>query len=143
MNKAKIITPAEPTVLQKLFASPIEADEEAEFKGLMFMESLLTEMKEQGVSRGQLAERMGTPPSRITSMLNGSNNFTLQTLVRASRALGGSFEIAFVPPEMKGRWTLFREDEVNEAFRPKASPAKPSINFKLEDLASDDNADAA
>ena len=54
-------------------------------------------MKEQGISRSELAKRMGVQPSRVTSMMTGSNNFTIETLVRAGRAVGADIELHFVP----------------------------------------------
>jgi predicted transcriptional regulator len=91
--KVNVIKSAKPTALQKLISElPFDPASEAEFKGLMFVEELLTLMKEQGINRTQLAKRMGVGPSRVTAMLNGGSNFTLETLIRASRAVGANLE---------------------------------------------------
>lgn len=41
--------------------------------------------------------RREVQPSRVTSMLTGANNFTIETLVRAGRAVGADIELHFVP----------------------------------------------
>ena len=81
----------------RLFAQTPSIEGEAEYRKLMIVEELLRLMKEQGISRSELAKRMGVQPSRITSMMSGSNNFTIETLVRAGRAVGADIELHFVP----------------------------------------------
>jgi plasmid maintenance system antidote protein VapI len=81
----------------KLFAGTPSIESEAEYQKLMIVEELLGMMKEQGISRSELAKRMGVQPSRITSMMTGSNNFTIETLVRAGRAVGADIKLHFVP----------------------------------------------
>lgn len=144
--KIKITKPDKPTELQKLIAElPFDAASEAEFKGLMFVEELLTLMKERGINRTQLAERMGVGSPRVTAMLNGSSNFKLETLIRAGHAVGATLEQTLVPEGMKGRWVNYREDEIHSAFR--SSKAKVYVNplFQLEtdEIATEDDADAA
>lgn len=56
-------------------------------------ESLVQAMADAGVSNAQLAERLGTSRAYITKILQGDVNFTLQTLVRISRALGATLTI--------------------------------------------------
>lgn len=85
--------------LVKAFAEPPSIASEAEFRKLMIVEELLTLMAEKGISRGELAKRMDVQPSRVTSMLTGANNFTIETLVRAGRAVGADIELHFVPME--------------------------------------------
>jgi transcriptional regulator with XRE-family HTH domain len=143
--KVNIVKPAKPTALQKLFASPAEPAEEAEFKGLMFVEQLLTLMKEQGMNRTQLAEKMGVGKSRVTAMLNGSSNFTLETLIRAGRAVGANLEQTLVPAGMKGRWFVYHEDEIHAAFRTRKQQVHTNPPFQLEtdEIATDDDAKSA
>ena len=83
--------------LAKLFAELPSIESEAEYKKLMIVEDLLRLMKEQGINRTELAKRMGVPNSRITAMLKGTNNFTIETLVRAGRAIGAELQQTFVP----------------------------------------------
>lgn len=81
----------------KLFAGTPSIEAEAEYQKLMIVEELLALMEEQGITRSELAKRMGVQPSRITSMMTGSNNFTIGTLVRAGRAVGADIELHLVP----------------------------------------------
>ncbi len=81
----------------RLFAETPSIESEAEYRKLMIVEELLTLMAEKGISRGELAKRMEVQPSRITAMMTGSNNFTIETLVRAGRAVGADIELHFVP----------------------------------------------
>lgn len=145
--KIKITKPDKPTELQKLISEmPFDAASEAEYKGLMFVEELLTLMKEQGINRTQLAERMGVGSPRVTAMLNGSSNFKLETLIRAGRAVGATLEQALVPAGMQGRWVIHRDDEIHAAFRAKRelkTPAPTDFMLETDEIASDDNADAA
>lgn len=83
--------------VSRLFAEPPSIRSEAEYRKLMIVEELLTLMEENGISRGELAKRMEVQPSRVTSMLTGTNNFTIETLVRAGRAVGADIELHFVP----------------------------------------------
>lgn len=144
--KIKITKPDQPTELQQLIAGlPFDAASEAEFKGLMFVEELLTLMKEQGINRTELAERMGVGSPRVTAMLNGSSNFKLETLIRAGHAVGATLQQTLVPAGMKGHWVLYREDEIHAAFRPRKQQAHTNPPFQLEtdEIATDDDAKSA
>ena len=83
--------------LVKAFAEPFSLESEIEYCKLLAVEELLQFMKREGINRSELAERMGVPPSRITRLLNGSENLTIATLVRAGRAVGGELKIRFQP----------------------------------------------
>ena len=83
--------------VSRLFAETPSIGSEAEYRKLMIVEELLTLMAEKGISRGKLAKRMEVQPSRVTSILSGTNNFTIDTLVRAGRAVGADIELHFVP----------------------------------------------
>lgn len=144
--KIKTTKPDKPTELQKLIAElPFDAASEAEFKGLMFVEELLTLMNEQGINRTQLAERMGVGSPRVTAMLNGSSNFKLETLIRAGHAVGATLQQTLVPEGMKARWVLYREDEIHAEFRPRKPQGFTNPPFQLEtdEIATDDDAKSA
>ena len=145
--KVNIVKPDKPTALQKLFSElPFDPSSEAEFKGLMFVEELLTLMKQQSLNRTQLAERMGVGSPRITAMLNGSSNFTLETLIRAGRAVGATLEQTLVPAGCKGHWVVVREDQIHSAFKSRkqdTSTLNPPFQLETNEIAPDDHADAA
>ena len=100
--------------VSRLFAETPSIGSEAEYRKLMIVEELLTLMAEKGISRGELAKRMEVQPSRVTSMLTGANNFTIETLVRAGRAVGADIELHFVPmktDKTQGKAAKPRADE--------------------------------
>ncbi len=45
-------------------------------------------MQEQGVSKAELARRLGKSRQYVTRMLQGNGNFTVETLVKVAFALG-------------------------------------------------------
>lgn len=106
------------------FAQATSIEEEAEFRKLMIMEEILRLMSEQGVSRSQLADRMGVGASRVTAMLNGSNNFTIETLVRAGRALNCDLHQHFVPVGHQVRWSSDKSTDPHLALSEPAPAAR-------------------
>jgi plasmid maintenance system antidote protein VapI len=79
--------------LAALFSKALDSMEaEVETAKLRFTEELLALMEHKKVSRVRLAKLIGVKPARITALLDGSNNFTLETMVRLCRALGAKYE---------------------------------------------------
>jgi transcriptional regulator with XRE-family HTH domain len=56
-------------------------------------------MKERGLSRADLATRMGVSPGRVSQILGGGENLTLRTLAALSCALGAHFGLELTSPE--------------------------------------------
>ncbi|QTN34192.1 helix-turn-helix domain-containing protein [Akkermansiaceae bacterium] len=110
----KIIYEKVSNPLADAFAEPFSLESEIEFCKLEAVEELLQFMKREGINRSELADRMGVPPSRITRLLNGSENLTIATLVRAGRAVGGELKIRFQPAAK------------SKAAKPKAAAASTS-----------------
>ncbi|MCX6605249.1 MAG: helix-turn-helix transcriptional regulator [Acidobacteria bacterium] len=54
-------------------------------------------MKEQGVTRAQMAEMLGTSRAHISQLLNGSRNMTLVTLTDLAAALGQRVQVGARP----------------------------------------------
>ena len=50
-------------------------------------------MRERGLSRADLAARMGVSPGRVSQILGGGENLTLRTLAALSTALEARFDI--------------------------------------------------
>ena len=144
--KINIIKPDQPSELQKLIAGlPFDAASEAEYKGLMLVEELLVLMKEQGINRTILAKRMGIGSPRVTAMLNGSSNFTLETLIRAAHAVGATLQQTLVPEGTTGRWSVYREDEIHAAFQSRKNHivTNPPFQLDTDEIATDDDAKSA
>jgi len=97
----KIIRTTGNSELARDFARPRSVEQEVEFCKLIAVEELLQFMKRQGISRTNLAQRLGVAPSRITAMLSGDSNLTIETLVRAGHAVGGELKIRFQPAKTR------------------------------------------
>ena len=59
-------------------------------------------MREDDVTRADLAGRMGASPGRVSQVLSGGENLTLRTLVSLATALDGRFEVQFRPYKPSG-----------------------------------------
>ena len=64
---------------------------------LAFTESIVREMDRQGMSRTELAQRLGATPAYVTKILRGKVNFTLATMVRLARALNANLNVELSP----------------------------------------------
>ena len=54
-------------------------------------------MQEQGLSKTELARRMGISKSHLSNLLNTQPNMTLETIAKFELALGVEFKFSFVP----------------------------------------------
>ena len=72
-----------------------EKHEDYEVAGaiLELTESVVREMERQGISRTELARRLGATPAYVTKILRGKANFTLATMVGLARALGAELHV--------------------------------------------------
>lgn len=71
---------------------------------LDFSEDLFRLMEEGGVSRAELARRMGTSQAYITQALRADANFTLGTMIRLALALGHRVRIHLAPRHSVTVW---------------------------------------
>ena len=53
-------------------------------------------MRERGLTRADLAARMGVSPGRVSQILGGGENLTLRTLAALSTALDARFDIQLI-----------------------------------------------
>jgi transcriptional regulator with XRE-family HTH domain len=63
-----------------------------------FTEALVRRMELQGLSRAQLARRLGTSQAYVTKVLRGNVNFTLATLVKLGQATGAHVRLDLCEP---------------------------------------------
>jgi transcriptional regulator with XRE-family HTH domain len=59
-------------------------------------EQIYVAMEQQGISKAELARRLGKSRAYVTKMLHGNANFTIDSLVRIARALGRKFDFQLV-----------------------------------------------
>ncbi len=62
-------------------------------------------MRERGISRADLAARMGVSPGRVSQILGGGENLTLRTLAALSTALDARFGIELSTLKVEDAYT--------------------------------------
>jgi transcriptional regulator with XRE-family HTH domain len=74
----------------------IEAKVDEEMHGLVtqLTNEITFHMRERGISRADLAARMGVSPGRVSQILGGGENLTLRTLAALASALDARFDFA-------------------------------------------------
>lgn len=123
MRPKQSVTPSE-WFERKLAASKDTPEYELEWLLLDIEEALHTSMEAQGITRSELADRLGTSRAFITKLLGGQENLTLKTLVRVANALEMKVDTRFVPRESAAKPA--KKQQVKTAVGPKTrrAPAK-------------------
>ena len=60
-------------------------------------------MQEQGISKTELARRLGVSQPYVTRVLKGSDNLTVGTMVKLARAVGASLQISLQESEAESQ----------------------------------------
>lgn len=111
---------------------------EVESAKLHFTGEMLAIMEERGISRSELAARLGVKPARITALLRGDNNFTLETMIRICRALGVKYSHHLAEAGCDTLWIDIPADEValDESFVSEGHSSEPGkiVAFPCIDL---------
>jgi transcriptional regulator with XRE-family HTH domain len=76
-----------------------------------FTEEVVRRMGEEGVTRAKLAEKINVNPAYITKILRGNTNFTLETMVKVSRALNSRVRIHLQREDCQTEWIEFLKNE--------------------------------
>jgi len=76
----------------------------AERAKLEFTREVLSKMEQAGVSKSELASRLGVQPGMVTRLLSGKNNFELLTMVRLALALKCRYRSHLHPLEVSTMW---------------------------------------
>jgi len=73
----------------------IEARVDEEMHGLVtqLTNEITFYMRERGITRADLAARMGVSPGRVSQILGGGENLTLRTLAALASALDARFDV--------------------------------------------------
>ena len=78
---------------------------------LDFTEALYIAMEEQGVTRAELARRLGTSQTYITRVLGGHANFTLKSMSKLALALGLQLEVGLGPQRLPSAAAKAEEED--------------------------------
>ncbi len=60
--------------------------------------------KQSGLSQTALAEKLNTSPAYITKVFRGDANFTIETMVKLARSVGGELQIHIAHEQATTRW---------------------------------------
>jgi len=82
-----------------------------------FTEELQNLAEQQQISRAELARLLGTSPAYITKIFRGNVNFTLDTMVRLARAVGGQLHLHVGREDREVMWL-----KASPVLRPKVVP---------------------
>ncbi len=139
-----VIEHRKPDAVQEFFSAPLDFDQKVTVKKLLIVERILERMKALGLNRSRLAGKMGISPARVTTMMDGTNNFTIETLMRAADAVDAELEMTIVPKDHKIRWVSYRDEDVHASFVPHCQPVEEAgTRFALGKPANNDEAHAA
>lgn len=69
-----------------------------------FTEEVVARMDALGISRAELARRLGAKPTYVTRILNGPENFTVKSMVRIARLLDCALRVHMQPKGAKSHW---------------------------------------
>ena len=88
-------------------------------------------MDKHGISRAELARRLGKSRAYVTRVLNGQPNMTLKTLTQIAVALGEGIDL-FIPSSVREDRAQAAHKAVRRAKRPRRSkPAVTSSSRKV------------
>jgi transcriptional regulator with XRE-family HTH domain len=93
-----------------------------------FTEELHNLAEQQQISRAELARLLGTSPAYITKIFSGNVNFTIDTMVRLARALGGQLHLHVGRQDCEVMWlkaSPFLRPKVFPGFGPDACRTVP------------------
>src|SRR6266496_1883485 len=91
----------------------------AEGASIEFTNTMLTRMRQVGVSRGKLAAKIGVSPAYISKILRGDTNFSLETMVKIANALESEFRCHLQPVGAKAQWVdVYSKRIQKKSFQP-------------------------
>ena len=96
----------------------IEAKVDEEMHGLVtqLTNEVTFHMRERGITRADLAARMGVSPGRVSQILGGGENLTLRTLAALASALDARFDVELCSLKVDDTFTS-REKTDTEAVQ--------------------------
>ena len=129
------ITTQKPDEVQRFFSAPLSFSQKVTVKKLLIVEQILERMKALDLNRSKLAAQMEISPARVTTMMmDGTNNFIIETLMRAADALDRELALTIVPkghqitePSPSSASSGFTKPSTRQTARlSSASPPPPS-----------------
>jgi transcriptional regulator with XRE-family HTH domain len=87
-------------------------------------------MHELGLTRADLAARMGVSPGRVSQILGGGENLTLRTLAALSTALDARFDIELSAPKTDDAYTSRDIADPNAGQAAAHHPIRPAKHLE-------------
>lgn len=88
-----------------------------------FTEAMLARMEERGISKSELASKMGVKPAAISKFLGGGNNFTIETMVKVAQALNCQVRVNLQPEGVASEWLNFLKKKPIQQPQPEPAPS--------------------
>lgn len=106
-----------------------------------FAESVARQLKETGISRVEIAEKLGTSRAYVTKMLNevllAGPNLTMETMAKLAFALGAEINPQFLQLNQElfhtkpaSTWTSLSDSKISE--RLSRCPSRPAKDYSVE-----------
>ncbi|GEM_PF-770150 len=88
-------------------ARAVQAAIDEQFLGLVtqLTNEITWHMRERGLTRADLAARMGVSPGRVSQILGGGENLTLRTLAALAAALDARFDLELTSLKVEDAYT--------------------------------------
>jgi plasmid maintenance system antidote protein VapI len=90
-------------------ATEAKIDEELHGLVTQLTNEVTWHMRERGLTRADLAARMGVSPGRVSQILGGGENLTLRTLAALAAALDARFDFELSSPKTGDAYTAEAE----------------------------------
>ncbi|WP_295584640.1 helix-turn-helix transcriptional regulator [uncultured Lamprocystis sp.] len=68
-------------------------------------------MKQQGISKTELAHRLGTSQAYVTKILRGDSNLTIKSMVELAAAVDGALHLHLTPRYARVQWLGIVQNE--------------------------------
>jgi len=107
---------------------------EVDSKKVQFTEEMLAVMEQEKISRSRLANLLQVAPARVTALLRGNNNFTLETMIRICRALGVEYSHHIQRPGCTTRWIDLPAEDVVETAKATAQVTATSDAVHFDEI---------
>jgi len=107
---------------EKLKAFRDDVDFRTETAILDFTEKIVDKMRKTGMSRTELADKLGVSKPFITKLLNGNPNMTIRTMVAISHALDCELSMEICPKGFEIRTFAIAGSEDPAKFNKTVSP---------------------
>ncbi len=100
---------------------------------LEFVGGITRLMNAKGINNAMLADRMETSPAYVTKALRGDANFTIESMVKITHALGGRIHIHVADSEANVRW-LEHFNCPPQAQQASQAPARPKERIEISNF---------